>query len=117
MKMDAHITEVHRQTSTSNNALSGTVFISTEPSRIFTSGMVVVTLFGVRMAAMMSTIPKEVQNSIIWREDTLPPMALATIRPTSISSQYMAATAPPMVAALSTASGFTQAPLALVSER
>ena len=65
LKMEAHITEVQSPQSTSNRALIGTVVISTEPSRIFTKGMVTVTLFGVRMAAMMSIMPTVVVASII----------------------------------------------------
>ena len=51
--------------STSNRALIGTVIISIDPSRIFTNGMVTVTLFGVKMAATMRTIPTAVVASII----------------------------------------------------
>jgi hypothetical protein len=55
--MEAHMIEVQSPQSTSSTALRGTVVISTLPSRILTSGMVAVTLFGVSMAAMMSTMP------------------------------------------------------------
>ena len=41
------------------------VIISMEPSRIFTNGMLTVTLFGIRMAAMMRTMPTAVVASII----------------------------------------------------
>ena len=51
LKMEAHITEVNRPQSTSNRAVRGTVVEVIVPSRMEISGMLTVTLFGVKMAA------------------------------------------------------------------
>ena len=81
------------------------------------SGIDTVFVFGQRIAMRMSNIPREVVQSMSVREETFPAMNPAKKRPTSISNQYMAATAPPIVAALTTDSGFTHAPAEEVSER
>ena len=115
--MEAHITDVNRPQSTSSKAVRGTVVEVMVPSRIEMSGMLTVTDFGVKIAARMRIMQANVAISISVRDDTLPAMKLEHRRPTNISSQYIAATAPPIVAALSTDSGFVQAPLAVVSDR
>ena len=107
----------NRPHSTSNKAVIGTVVDVMVPSRMEINGMLTVTLLGVKIAAKIRIMQAKVAMSISWREETFPAMKLEQSLPTSIRSQYIAATAPPIVAALRTESGFSHAPLAVVSDK
>ena len=110
LKIEAHITEVQRPTKTKRRALIGTMTKLSSLFMISKIGIFTVIDFGVKIAARIRTIAVAVVQSINVREETLPAMKPAIKRPISMSSQYIAATAPPIVAALVTDSGFTQAP-------
>ena len=85
LKMQLHITDVHKPHNTSNNALRGTSCISkAEPVN---NGMVVVWSLPTNMAPRMSNMPSEVTTTIMVRDDTLLAIAPPTMRPTSISNQ------------------------------
>ena len=102
LKILAHMIEVQRPQSTSSRALIGTVADQNLKFIMSNSGMLMVLVLGMNMAARISIMATLVVQSISWRDDTLPAMKPETRRPQSISSQYIAATAPPIMAALAT---------------
>ena len=75
--------------------------------------MLMVTVFGVKMAARIRMMATVLTTASWVRGETLPEMRVLQKRPTIISSQYTAATAPP------TAAPFTRipAPLEVASDR
>ena len=92
LKMPPHMTEVQRPTSTSSAALTGTL-TSPKPSAPLKTGRLTGT-FGANMAPSVSSRPAEDTTISMLFADTLLPIIAPRSRPTSISSQYVAATEP-----------------------
>ncbi len=85
LKVQLHITEVQRPQSTMRMALSGS--FTTAKLEPVNTGMLPVTVFGMRMATMMSSMATPLTTIIMVRLDTLAAIRLERKRPQSIRNQ------------------------------
>ena len=111
LKIEDHITDVHKPQRTSRSAATGTVVIWNDSP--VNTGISIVVDLPKTIAATTRIIPTHDVVTIIVLLDTRFAMKPAVKRPTSIKNQYVAATVPAIEAALPK----IPPPFSVVSER
>ena len=115
LKIEDHMIEVQRPQSTRNMAAIGTVTIWNDVP--VNTGISTVVDLPRSTARTIKIIPAPLAIIIIMRLDTLSAIKLEQRRPTSIRSQYVPATKPPIAAAFAKAVPLMKPPpFAVVSE-